>query len=106
MFYDRVTITLSQWFENATRNTSARHPTDKRENFYSALLIQIFTCERISQPVPEEEGDGHGLPHLVGAGPGAGGEGSPELVQHPCLGGDQALQMFLGTANHGERLRR
>ena len=58
--------------------------------------------QHLLEPVPEEEGDGHGLPHLVGSGAGAGGEGATQLVQHPGLGRREALQVLLGTARHLE----
>ena len=39
--------------------------------------------EGVVKPVPQEEGDGHGLPHLVWARAGLAGENTAQLGQHP-----------------------
>ena len=46
-------------------------------------VLDLRDGEGVLEPVPEEEGHWHGLPHLVGAGGGPGGEGTTQLVQHP-----------------------
>ena len=58
--------------------------------------------QRVLQPVPEEQRDRHGLPQLVGPGGRARREHASQLVQHPCFGRCQTLQVLLRTASHGD----
>ncbi len=59
----------------------------------------LFSGEGVLEPVPQEEGHGHGLVELVGSGPASGGVDTSQLVQHPGLGCRKPLEMLL-RASH------
>ena len=63
--------------------------------------LALLARESVLQTVPEEELHRHRLSELVGAGTASGGVDAAQLVQHPGLGGCQALEVLLRTANHG-----
>lgn len=50
--------------------------------------------------VSEDDTDGDGLSKSVGTLRGSLSEGSTELGEHPCLGGGDSLEMFLGSSGH------
>jgi len=62
-------------------------------------LGHLAVGQSILQPVPEDDDEGQGLPQLVGASRGSGREDPSQLVQNPCLGGREALQMLLRSSS-------
>jgi len=61
----------------------------------------FLSGEGVLQPVSQEELERHRLAELVRSGPASSGVHATQFVQHPGLGGCQALKVLLRTANHG-----
>lgn len=60
----------------------------------------LLAGQGILQAVAEDDADGQALAGLVGASRGLGGKDAAHLVEHPMLGGIQALHVLNGSSGH------
>lgn len=62
-------------------------------------LEHLIAGERVLEPVAQEDDERQALAQPVRARAGPRRVHAAELVQHPCLGRRQTLQVLLGTAS-------
>jgi len=72
---------------------------DFDETLHQDLLYLLFG-QGVLETVAQNQNERQALTQLVGARRGTGSPGAPHLVQHPVLGGIEALQMLLWSTSH------